>query len=129
VQLKLSTVAAGLKLHAAASVHPGIPVYTQEPSSQIEFILKFKASGSVQPSGAITIVKVVLNAQIVPVGVNVYVVVLVLLMAEFHVPVMPLEEVVGNAGIAAPLQYGPTVGNVGVTFGVIVSVSVTVVAH
>jgi hypothetical protein len=61
--------------------------------------------------------------------VNVYVAVLVLLMAEFHVPVMPLVDVVGKAGITAPLQYGPTGANVGVTFGVMVMVRVVVVAH
>ena len=38
-------------------------------------------------------------------------------------------ELVGSAGIAAPEQYGPTGANVGVTFGVMVIVSVAVVAH
>lgn len=37
-------------------------------------------------------------------GVNVYVVVAVLLIAGDHDPVTPLVEVVGNAGIEAPLQ-------------------------
>ena len=60
---------------------------------------------------------------------NVYVVVVVLLIAGVHVPVMPLVDVVGNAGIEAPLQNGPTAANVGVTFGVIVIVSCVVVAH
>ena len=31
----------------------------------------------------------------------------VLLIAGFHVPVMPFVDVVGNAGILAPLQNGP----------------------
>ena len=52
-----------------------------------------------------------------------------LLIAGDQVPVMPFVEVVGNAGIEAPLQYGPTAANVGVTFEFIVIVSVVVVAH
>ena len=60
---------------------------------------------------------------------KVYVVVAVLLIAGDQVPVMPFVEVVGNAGTEAPLQYGPTAANVGVTFGVMVMVSVAVVAH
>jgi hypothetical protein len=59
----------------------------------------------------------------------VYVVVAVLLIAGVHAPVMPLVDVVGNAGIEAPLQNGPTAANAGVAFGVIVIVSVVVVAH
>jgi len=46
--------------------------------------------------------------------VNVYVVVAVLLIAGDQVPVTPFVEVVGNAAIEAPLQYGPTALNVGV---------------
>jgi hypothetical protein len=42
---------------------------------------------------------------------------------------MLFVEVVGKAGIEAPLQNGPTAANVGVKFGVIVIVSVVVVAH
>jgi hypothetical protein len=61
--------------------------------------------------------------------VKVYVVVAVLLIAGVHVPVMLLVDVVGNAGIEEPLQNGPTAANVGVTFGVMVIVSVVVVAH
>jgi len=38
------------------------------------------------------------------VGVNVYVVVVVLLIEGDQLPVMPLVEVVGNAGTLAPLQ-------------------------
>ena len=60
---------------------------------------------------------------------KVYVVVAVLLIAGVHAPVMPLVDVVANAGIEAPLQNGPTATNVGVTFGLIVIVSVVVVAH
>ena len=52
---------------------------------------------------------------------KVYVVVAVLLIAGDQVPVMPLVDVVGsNAGIVAPLQYGPTAANVGITFGLMV---------
>ena len=52
-------------------------------------------------------------------------------IAGLHVPVIAgtFVELVGNAGIAAPEQYGPTALNVGVTFGVIVMVKVVVVAH
>ena len=50
-------------------------------------------------------------------------------MAGPQVPVMPLVDVVGRAGTLAPLQYGPTAENVGVTLGVIVIVSCVVVAH
>ena len=50
-------------------------------------------------------------------------------MAGLHVPLMPLVEVVGNAAMVAPLQYGPTAAKVGVTFGLIVIVSCAVVAH
>ena len=60
---------------------------------------------------------------------NVYVVVVVLSIAGDHVPVMPLLDVVGNAVIVDPEQNGPTDVNVGVMFGVMVIVSVAVVAH
>ena len=40
-----------------------------------------------------------------------------------------LVELVGNAGMVAPEQYGPTGANVGVTFGVMLIVSEAVVAH
>ena len=58
--------------------------------------------------GVMTIVIVAVVAQAPTVGVKVYVVVVVLLMAGDHVPEMPLVDVVGNAGITAPAQYGPT---------------------
>lgn len=63
------------------------------------------------------------------VGVNVYVVVVVLSNAGDHVPVTPLFDVVGNADNAAPLQIGDTAVKVGVTFGVTVIDKVVVVAH
>lgn len=46
-----------------------------------------------------------------------------------HVPVIPLSDVVGNAGTLDPLQYGPTALNAGVTNGLIVIVKVTTFAH
>ena len=57
------------------------------------------------------------------------VVVVVLFIAGLQVPVMPLLDVVGRAGIVAPEQYGPTAVNVGVTLGLTVIVNVAVVAH
>ena len=54
----------------------------------------------------------------------------VLLIAGDHVPVMPLVEVVGNAGMVAPAQYDVGVMlKVGVTFELIVIVTWAVVAH
>jgi len=41
----------------------------------------------------------------------------VLLIAGLHVPVMPLTDVVGNGGMVAPEQYGPTAAKVGVVNG------------
>jgi hypothetical protein len=51
--------------------------------------------------------------------------VVVLLIAGDQEPVIPLFEVVGNAGIVAPEQYGPTAVNVGVTIGLITTLVVT----
>jgi len=76
-----------------------------------------------------TIVIVVLVAHNPAVGVNVYVVVVVLLIAGDQVPVIPFVEAVGKAGITSPEQYGPTAAKVGVTFGLIVIVKFCVVAH
>ena len=67
--------------------------------------------------GVIAMVNVVLVAHWPVAGVNVYRVVEVLLIAGFHVPVIPLMDVVGSAGIDAPLQLGPTVENEGVIVG------------
>jgi hypothetical protein len=52
-----------------------------------------------------------------------------MLIAGLHVPVIPLLEVVGNAGIVAPEQKGPTAVNVGVVLELIVMVKVAGVAH
>jgi hypothetical protein len=46
-----------------------------------------------------------------------------------QVPVMPLVEVVGNTGATDPVQTGFTGLNNGIVAGVIVTSSVTVVAH
>ena len=56
-------------------------------------------------------------------------VVAVLFKDGAQVPVMPLLEVVGKAGKAAPEQIGPTALNVGVVGGFTVMVSVVVGAH
>ena len=60
-----------------------------------------------------------------------YVVVAVLLtVAGFHVPVIPLVEVVGRTGAAAPLHIGATALKVGVTVEVtVMSIVVEAVAH
>ena len=50
------------------------------------------------------------------------------MMAGDQVPVIPLSEVLGSVN-AVPLQIGPTCVNVGVVFGVMVTVIVAVVAH
>ena len=50
-------------------------------------------------------------------------------IAGDQVPVIPLLDVVGRELIVEPEQNGPTDENVGVTFGVMVIVSVAVVAH
>lgn len=46
-----------------------------------------------------------------------------------HEPVMPLLEVAGSGGSVAPEQTGATALNVGVMFGLTVTVNVVVVAH
>jgi hypothetical protein len=77
-------------------------------------------------------VNVTAGAQIPAVGVNVYVSEAVLLtVAGFHVPVIPLEEVVGNAGTVPPEQIVRLFpkANVGVTFGFTVTVNVVPKAH
>ena len=55
--------------------------------------------------------------------------VVVLLTAGAQVPVIPLFEVVGSTGAAAPLQIEGTAVKVGVINGLTVTVSVAVVAH
>jgi hypothetical protein len=76
-----------------------------------------------------TIVSVAVVAHCPAVGVNVYVVVVVLSNAGDQLPVMPLLDVVGNGDRAAPEQIGPTVVNVGVILELTTIVIVAVVAH
>ncbi len=47
----------------------------------------------------------------------------VLFIAGLQVPVMPFVEVVGNDGIVAPEQYGPSEGKIGVTLALIAIVN------
>jgi len=79
--------------------------------------------------GLTVIVSVAVVAHCPAVGVNVYVVVVVLSKAGAQLPVMPLVEVVGSAVRVAPEQIGATALNVGVIFGLTVIVKVVVVAH
>jgi hypothetical protein len=51
----------------------------------------------------------------------------VLLIDGDQLPAMPLFDVVGNAGIDTPEQYGPTCVNVGVVGALITIVVVTFV--
>ena len=82
--------------------------------------------------GATVTVNVVGNAHCPAVGVNVYVPLAVLLTVDgLQVPVTALSDVVGNVGTVAPEQIFNDVPklNVGVTFGVTVTVKLVVVAH
>jgi len=63
------------------------------------------------------------------VGVNVYVVVVVLFTEGDHVPVKLLLDVVGKADKLAPAQIGETCVKVGVTFGFTVMVIFAEVAQ
>ena len=67
------------------------------------------------------IVSVAVVAHCPAVGVNVYVVVVVLFSAGAHVPVIPLLDVVGNGDNTAPEHIAATAVNVGVIFGSIVT--------
>ena len=78
------------------------------------------------------ILNVVVVAHCPPAGVNVYVVVpgvVVLIVAGFHVPLIPLLDVVGNVGAVLFWHSGPIAVNVGVICGSMVMLSVAVVAH
>jgi hypothetical protein len=67
--------------------------------------------------------KLAVLAQSPTVGVKVYVPLAVLLtVAGLHVPVMPLFDVVGKTGAVLPLHIAAIAVNVGVTFGVTVTV-------
>jgi len=52
-----------------------------------------------------------------------------LLIAGDQVPVIPLFDVVGNAGKLAPEQIAATCVNVGIVFGFTVIVIFAIVAH
>ena len=52
-----------------------------------------------------------------------------LIVAGLQVPVIPLLDVVGNAGALEFWQSGPIAENVGVTCGSTVMLSVAVIAH
>ena len=53
----------------------------------------------------------------------------VLLNAGDQVPVIPLVDVNGNVGAAAPLQIAGIAAKAGVMFGLTVTLNVVVVAH
>ena len=53
-------------------------------------------------------VNVVAVADCPTLGINVYVVDAVLLIAGDHEPLTPFNEVLGNAAMISPLQNGPT---------------------
>jgi hypothetical protein len=55
--------------------------------------------------------------------------VVLLTVAGFQVPVMPLVEVVGKTGAAVPLHIAAIALNVGVTNGLTVTVIIFVVAQ
>lgn len=63
------------------------------------------------------------------VGVNVYVVVLVLFQAGLQLPVTPLVEVVAKGDAMVPAHTGGTGVNAGITTGFTVMVIVAVLAH
>lgn len=79
--------------------------------------------------GFTTIVMVIGVAQRAALGVNVYVLVMVLLMAGDQVPVIPFKEVVGQGVKGLPAQIGPLGANVGMTFGVTLTVTVSLDVH
>ena len=55
--------------------------------------------------------------------------VVVLIVAGFHVPVIPLLDVVGSAGAVLFWHNGPICVNVGTTCALMVTLSVAVAAH
>jgi hypothetical protein len=84
----------------------------------------------------IWVVIVILNVVVVPhwpaAGVNVYTdvpTVVVLMVAGFQVPVIPLVDVNGNAGATEFWHSGPMIANVGMIWLVIVTLNCTVVPH
>jgi hypothetical protein len=85
------------------------------------------------PVGAGVLLTVIVMVAVVAhnpeVGVNVYVVVAVLLIADDQVPETPSIEIIGKAATVEPEQTGATCVNVGVTRGFTVTVIVDCVAH
>ena len=79
--------------------------------------------------GFTTMVIVAVVAHCPALGVNVYVVVVVLFKLGFQVPVILLFDVVGSAANVVPEQIGDTCVKVGVTFGFTTMVILAVVAH
>ena len=80
-------------------------------------------------NGLTVIVSVVVTAHWPATGVNVYVVVVVLLIAGVHVPLIPFVDVVGIAASASPEHIAATAANVGVINGLTVIVNVVGTAH
>ncbi|MNS59648.1 hypothetical protein D3C72_926100 [compost metagenome] len=80
-------------------------------------------------TGLTVMVIVVLPAHWFALGVNVYVVVAVLLIAGDQLPVIPLFDCVGKAAKVVPAQIAGTWVNTGSTTGLTVMVIVVVPAH
>lgn len=79
--------------------------------------------------GFTTIVSVVPAAHCPASGVKVYVVVVVLLMAGDHVPVIPFRELPGSGAILLPEQAGATGAKLGMTGAFTVMVNELLTAH
>jgi hypothetical protein len=79
-------------------------------------------------AGPTVTVIVVIVAHCPAFGINVYVVVVVVLIAGFQIPVIPFVDVEGKLK-EFPEQIGPTCVNVGTVCGFIVTVIVVTVAH
>ena len=101
-------------------------------ASPLQIVSEVPNENSGVALGFTVTVNVTAGAHKPAVGVNVYTSEAVLLtVAGFHVPVIPLEEVVGNAGTVPPEQIVRLFPKlkVGVTFGFTVTVSVAANAH
>jgi hypothetical protein len=57
---------------------------------------------------------------------NVYVVVVMLLIAGLQSPLIPFSDVVGNAGMLSPLQKGPTASKMGVMLGMTSTLAIAI---
>lgn len=105
---------------------PAIPLLDVDGSGEMEDPLQ---NGPTELNDGVTfglmvMVKFVDVAHCPAAGVNVYDVVVMLLMEGDQEPDMLLVEIVGSAGIEAPLQKGPTGANTGATELTIVIVPV-----